>query len=137
MSLFIPADYAMLCPNCQEAFIAKHLNSRYCSKACKIWANNLKARQAIKKQKNFHALNDVLAKNRQILRGYQRGQIVHQDALQQQGYDFRYMTYQTEIEGVPCFVCYDTGYQIADKAKKLAKIIHFKNAEIDNDTFTN
>ena len=87
-------------------------------------------RKRIKKQKNFQLLNDTLAKNRAILRGYQHGQTVYQDALRQQGYDFRYMTYQTEIERVPCFVCYDAGYQIADNAKKMAKIIHFKNAEL-------
>jgi hypothetical protein len=130
MSLFIPADYAMVCPNCEEAFIAKHLNSRYCSKACKIWANNLKARQAVKKQKNFQSLNDALAKNRLLLRGYRHSQIVHQEALQQQGYDFQFMTHQTVIDGVPCIVCYDVGYQIADKARKLLKIIYYENAEL-------
>ena len=132
MSTFVPAVYKMHCPTCQESFTANHLNRRYCSKSCKTWGNNTKARAEKEKFKNFQVLNIALANNRSILRGYPSGQLVLKEKLLQQGYDFLHYTHESNVGGAPCFVCYDTGYQIADDAKKTLKIIHYKNAETQN-----
>jgi hypothetical protein len=123
MPHFIPAAYKMCCPTCQNSFTAKHLNSRYCSSVCKIWANNTKARNDRKQQKPFQDINVALLHNRTILRGYTHGQIVAKEDVLKQGYEFGHFTHQVLIGEAPCLACYDSGFIIADNARRTVKII--------------
>jgi ribosomal protein S27AE len=123
MEKFIPAEYQRTCPHCQRAFTANHLSRHYCSKECKIYANNKKAQT---KRLATNGVNYILAQNREILRGYKNGEIVSFLELQQKGFNFAYHTYETMYEGVKYLCCYETAYQFTNTDKNKVKIIFFK-----------
>lgn len=123
MEKFIPPIYQLTCPNCQQPFTANHLNRRYCSKECKVWANNHKARA---ERLPMQEVNNILSKNRQILRGYRNGAIVSNLELLEKGFNFAYQTYETVYENVKYICCYEAAYQFTDSKKDKVKIIFFK-----------
>ena len=120
MTDFVPTEYKGSCPTCQQPFISNHLNRRYCSSACKIWANNHKARI---KRTSTNDINAILVKNQNILRGYAHKQIVSSHELLQKGFNFIYQTHRTEFERMSCSVSYNAGYQFVDEEKRKARII--------------
>ena len=122
MTDFVPTEYQGSCPTCRQPFISNHLNRRYCSSACKIWANNHKART---KRASTNDINVILAKNQNILRGYAHKQIVKVNALMQKGFNFGYRTHQTTFGNVGSLMCYDAGYQYVNTEKTEVRIIIF------------
>jgi endogenous inhibitor of DNA gyrase (YacG/DUF329 family) len=120
MTDFVPTEYKGSCPTCRQPFISNHLNRRYCSSACKIWANNHKART---KRASTNDINGILAKNQNILRGYAHKQIVKINVLMQKGFNFGYRTHQANFENIVSVICYDVGYQYVTEDKTLVKII--------------
>lgn len=122
MTDFIPTEYKGSCPTCRQPFISNHLNRRYCSSVCKIWANNHKART---KRASTNDINAILAKNQNILRGYAHKQIVSSNELLQKGFNFIYRTHQTVFEKMSCSISYDAGYYFMDMEKRQVKIIFY------------
>ena len=90
--------------------------------ACKIWANNHKART---KRTSTNDINAILAKNQNILRGYAHKQIINSNELLQKGFNFIYRTHQAEFEKMSCSVSYDAGYQFLDMDKTKVRIIFY------------
>jgi ribosomal protein S27AE len=120
---FIPAEYQRTCPHCQRTFTANHLSRRYCSKECKIYANNQKAQT---KRFATNNVNSILSQNRQILRGYKNTEIVSRLELQQKGFNFAYSTHVALYEDMNYICCYDTAYKFIDSDKTKVKIIFLK-----------
>ena len=126
MEKFIPDDYQNCCPMCQRVFTSNHLNRRYCSKECKILANNKTARIARNLTKD---INTTLARNREILRGYKSNEIVIVRTLLQKGFNFAFETHVAKSNdfksgGAIITYCYDIGYQFLDDSKTKVKVIH-------------
>ena len=120
MERFIPDTYQITCPLCQRIFISNHLNRRYCSKECKMLTNNKKAQNIREKTKS---INNVLTRNRQILRGYAHGETVTKLALLEKGFRFAFQTHEMLYKEVMYLCCYDAGYQFTNSNKDKVKIL--------------
>ena len=71
-------------------------------------------------------INNILARNREILEGYKSGNIVSYLELMKKGFNFAYKTHETNFENVTYICCYETAYQFTNSEKNKVKILFFK-----------
>ena len=115
------------CKNCKKEFEPYRWDKKYCSEKCKNTYNNRN------KSKAYHLtkpINDILWKNRMILRSFIRNKTVYIKQLKRAGYNFNYFTHEYKRgENVRIFFCYDFGFQQLNS--NTLKIIYHGKIEID------
>lgn len=97
-----------ICPTCNNRFIAKRLNQKYCSDSCRIKKNNEKSRSFRELTKTT---NQILLTNRNILENLVNQEISEVD-LKIKGFQFDYVTNfrSNKANNRTEFFCYDYGY---------------------------
>lgn len=120
-------EYNCTCPTCQRVFVSNHLNRRYCSAQCKVLANNRKARLLRNDTKRAFT---IIARNYQILRGYDHNGIVSRLNLIAKGFNFAYQTHSVfDKQGVSWLAVHDRAYQFTDSTKKEVKIVDLTTSQ--------
>lgn len=97
------------CQECSHVLTGRK-DQKFCSDHCRNSFNNRKNEDATE---HMRRINNILRKNRLILRAYlaEENTRVHGIRLADEGFNFHYFTntYRT-ADGVDYFFCYDHGY---------------------------
>jgi reverse gyrase len=108
------------CPTCDNRFVAKRLNQKYCSDNCRIQKNNEKGRGFRELTKET---NHILLNNRNIL-AVLVGRKISKIDLKIKGFKFGYITKfeWNEVTKQTIFFCYDYGYFEIEKGELIAVV---------------
>ncbi len=115
------------CKQCSKEFKPNRWDAKYCSSKCKNSYNNRN------KSRAYHItkpINDILWKNRNILRSFYRKQEVHVNELKRAGFNYNYTTHEyIDEQKTRVTFCYDFGFQQINS--NTLKIIYHGKIQID------
>ncbi len=116
-----------ICKNCKKEFKSNRRDTQYCTQKCKNAYNN--------KQKSeiYHitqAINEILLRNRTILKELHRLTHVKKKQLQEASFDFNYHTHEYMTDHFNrVYFCYDYGIQEINSTK--FKLYHHEQIQIN------
>jgi predicted nucleic acid-binding Zn ribbon protein len=116
------------CPNCGDNLLGR-IDKKFCSDQCRNTFNNRQKSDSTNMMRN---INNILRKNRSILRGLnkQSGKtMVSREAMLTKGFNFNYLTHTyTTQKGFEYRFCYEQGYLFLQE-KNLYLLVEQKEKE--------
>lgn len=116
-----------VCLNCEKTIEKGRSDKKFCDHYCRNAFNNRQSRDA---EKTIKTINQILRKNRMILRKInpQGKSTVRHDYLELLDFNFKYFTHKYEAKnGNVYWFCYEYGYMISPDEPGKIVIVNWQN----------